>query len=73
MSEVEVIHFAISTSTACGTFIIGSTVEVSFDELVDKKIIAGGGINIQHTSDPEEVTCKSCQKTNVFKACLDEM
>ncbi len=66
----EIVHFAISTSAACGQHIHGSTVRISNPEIKNNPYSYSdydGGANIQHTSDPEKVTCSNCLRTKVYK------
>lgn len=61
------VHFATSDYTACDQYIAND--ENTWDE-EDGWDFADP--NVQHTCDPDFVTCKKCKDSNKYKQALEE-
>ncbi len=68
-----IVHFALGEDTACGKFIGNPSYRLKVDgEEAGFQFDYTYEICIQHTSDKDLVTCKSCQKTKQFKEHKDD-
>lgn len=68
---MDVIHFAYSSHTACGEFIVGSqSQQIISDEKIS--LITISSKNVQHTTLPESVTCGICKQSIEYKKALKE-
>jgi hypothetical protein len=68
-NKVEIIHLATTYQTACGLNIYGGTVNVD----VDSSSYVGNNNFVNHTTDPDVVTCDACKTTITFKNRLKEI
>jgi len=61
------VHYSIDGTIVCGSGINGTVYGPSFTT-GRQRLLFGGSVGcIQHTCDPDFVTCKSCLRTRILK------
>lgn len=66
---METIHLATTHQTACGLNIYGGTVSIDEGGYVNN---SGNNNFVNHTTDPDVVSCPGCKATATFKQRLKE-